>query len=206
MFDERRRGAGIDRSNPLKPLPATTKTSLSNSTVAPTRNGNAAAGRRQTPAATVRRNLTKRVDTFHHSNDELNGNATQKQMASTFDQTDHIMNETFPKAFSTMSLTEQNTETNGFNERNNNDYSRTKSSNSIKLKPVLTKKSPTVSSTRTVTSPQGSAGKVRATPRAGAVTSNAQKKTATSQTTVKVGYLYAYKYNFLKFEKNQVRK
>nr|XP_036217272.1 uncharacterized protein LOC106617256 isoform X1 [Bactrocera oleae] len=126
MFDERRRGAGIDRANPLKPITSTAK---GTSPVL-----------RQTGGA------------IHNLHQTKNGNTTSVRMRGTTNVSTgstHVRNppkrlqngntDTLTKEMSSLSLGLHSPD-----ERiNNNDVlGRAKSSNSLKLNPVVTKKSP----------------------------------------------------------------
>ncbi|XP_004530684.1 uncharacterized protein LOC101449949 [Ceratitis capitata] len=125
MFDDRRRGAGIDRANPLKPIAATSKVTTSvvrqaggavHNTLH-TRNGN---------TTTVRTRVSPNVS----------GNTTQSRNPTKRMQNGNT--EALTKEMSSLSLGLQSPV-----ERNNNDVlGRVKSSNSLKLNPVVTKKSP----------------------------------------------------------------
>ncbi|XP_036343388.1 uncharacterized protein LOC118752607 isoform X1 [Rhagoletis pomonella] len=128
MFDERRRGAGIDRANPLKPISSTSKApapiprqvggAIHNSNQ--TRNGNIASVKPRGVAnansvSTNVRNPPRRL---------LNGNA-----------------DALSKEMSSLSLGLHSPDDRN-NNRDNEVLGRAKSSNSLKLNPVVTKKSP----------------------------------------------------------------
>lgn len=152
MFNERRRGAGIDRSNPLKPI--TTKPSLSPGSITPT-----APSSKTNIVRKFDRTVTNKLTSLKN----LNGN----------DSVDYMDNE---QAFDTYRVNEDdfdmgrvtssehridNFETvlpsklealvlDSFGEDTNNNHelpnARDKLNSSLKLNPVLTKKSPPVGS------------------------------------------------------------
>ncbi|XP_011184302.1 zinc finger C2HC domain-containing protein 1C isoform X2 [Zeugodacus cucurbitae] len=128
MFDERRRGAGIDRANPLKPIATTAKGTSSPvmrqtggaiHNLQSTKNGN---------ITTVRTRVTTKVST---------GGTTLVRSPPKRLQNGNT--DTLSKEMSSLSLGLQSPD-----ERNNNNdaLGRAKSSNSLKLNPVVTKKSP----------------------------------------------------------------
>lgn len=152
MFDDRRRGAGIDRSHPLKPITTTTTTrnvdinnTSSNSTSSAMKsiqNG------KRTFNSTRRKSLN---NSNNNNNNNLNSNCTsspsqlkKKSVAMTksygalansnafvmqdFDDMDNLENETFPKEFSSMSLDNNRVSSNsqalGGDRNNNNSLER----------------------------------------------------------------------------------
>uniref|UniRef100_A0A1A9ZN53 C2HC/C3H-type domain-containing protein n=1 Tax=Glossina pallidipes TaxID=7398 RepID=A0A1A9ZN53_GLOPL len=147
MFDDRRRGAGIDRSHPLKPITTTTTTrnvdssSSTSSAMKSIQNG------KRTFNSTRRKSLN---NSNNNNNNNLNSNCTsspsqlkKKSIAMTksygaltnsnafvmqdFDDMDKLENETFPKEFSSMSLDNNRVSSNsqalGGDRNNNNNNS-----------------------------------------------------------------------------------
>lgn len=176
MFDERRRGAGIDRANPLKPITSTAK---GTSPVL-----------RQTGGA------------IHNLHQTKNGNTTSVRMRGTTNVTTgstHVRNppkrlqngntDTLTKEMSSLSLGLHSPD-----ERiNNNDVlGRAKSSNSLKLNPVVTKKSPSpVTSTHVAKRPANTtpttATRVTPAPRTSSATKTIKR---TAVVSLKVDNIY----------------
>uniref|UniRef100_A0A240SWF0 C2HC/C3H-type domain-containing protein n=1 Tax=Glossina brevipalpis TaxID=37001 RepID=A0A240SWF0_9MUSC len=147
MFDDRRRGAGIDRSHPLKPITTTTTTTTTTTSSSGTSSSMKAT---QNGKRTVQYSVRKK-SLSSNNNDNLNSNRTtsssnqlkKKSVAMTkshgaltntnafamqdFDDMDNLENETFPKEFSSMSLDNnrisQNNQILG-GDRNNNSLER----------------------------------------------------------------------------------
>uniref|UniRef100_A0A1A9VLJ7 C2HC/C3H-type domain-containing protein n=1 Tax=Glossina austeni TaxID=7395 RepID=A0A1A9VLJ7_GLOAU len=149
MFDDRRRGAGIDRSHPLKPITTTTTTrnvdtnnsssSSTSSAMKSIQNG------KPTFNSTRRKSLS---NSNNNNNNNLSSNTTsspsqlkKKSIVMTksygaltnanafvmqdFDDVDNLDNETFPKEFSSMSLDNSRVSSNSqaLGDRNNNNNS-----------------------------------------------------------------------------------
>lgn len=181
MF-ERRRGVGIDRSHPLKPIASSTST-ITTVTTKSTPAQNPSTMRRlaggANPVATTRRAIitTKQTTTTSssmrnsHSNPDAfasNGNL----FGSDLDEMDNLESETFPKEFSSLSLDNTrimgsvvhdgnnnlNRTTNGMGRRDIMDttitISKRPNTNGIKLNPVITKKSPNTTRTTITTTGQ----------------------------------------------------
>lgn len=169
MFDDRRRGVGIDRSHPLRPIiTSTTLTTEAARNTTPQQ----ASNKRLVGGTSVARQpglmnsssvksttLTSR-SIVNNKHSISNGNINVFQ--NNFDELDNIDNETFPKEFSSLSL--NNTHVMGsyvLNDRDleNNEESGVLNStiviskktspktNGIQLKPVITKKSPITTTT-----------------------------------------------------------
>lgn len=165
MFDERRRGVGIDRSHPLKPITTTTTSTATTKTTTqqPATTKRLAGGANATRRTVITNNTTKTLTTVrsnnnnHQSSNGSNGNLFN----DTFDDVDNLDNETFPKEFSSLSL--DNTRVMGshiigdrfYNNDNNNEGEMdvldatitiskrvSPKTNGIKLNPVIMKKSP----------------------------------------------------------------
>lgn len=175
MFDERRRGAGIDRANPLKPITSTAK--------------GASPVVRQTGGAIHNLQQAKNRNTtsvrVRGTTNAINAiNATNASTGSTHvrNQPKRLQNgntDTLAKEMSSLSLGLHSPD-----ERNNNDVlGRAKSSNGLKLNPVVTKKSPTpVMPTQVVKRPANTTptAATRATPapRTSSATTKTTKRTA----------------------------
>ncbi|XP_037941708.1 zinc finger C2HC domain-containing protein 1C isoform X1 [Teleopsis dalmanni] len=160
MFDERRRGAGIDRSNPLKPISgSSTKSTNQSKNVGSTPNGSANVTNSTITTTTLRNkpnqpkpkppaNVRQPINTIRNTPGARGTNGIQRSNGNNnTDETDFLDNTTFPKGFSSLSLKDNNN-----SDSNNNDSnttSRLSSSNSIKLNPVVTKKSPVISVNKT---------------------------------------------------------
>uniref|UniRef100_A0A0K8UKR4 Uncharacterized protein n=1 Tax=Bactrocera latifrons TaxID=174628 RepID=A0A0K8UKR4_BACLA len=176
MFDERRRGAGIDRANPLKPITSTAK--------------GTSPVMRQTGGA------------VHNLHQTKNGNTTSVRMrASTNASTGatHVRNppkrlqngntDSLTKEMSSLSLGLHSPD----DRNNNNDIlGRAKSSNSLKLNPVLTKKTPSpvtqiqVAKRPANTTPTA-ATRVTPTPKTSSATKTIKR---TAVVSLKVGNIY----------------
>ncbi|XP_054726058.1 zinc finger C2HC domain-containing protein 1C isoform X2 [Anastrepha obliqua] len=128
MFDERRRGAGIDRANPLKPIASTAK--------APSPIARQAGGAIQNLHQTKNGNTpTVRMRVVSNANNvSTHARSPPKRLQN--GNTDALS-----KEMSSLSLGLHSPEDR--NNNRNNVVGRAKSSNSLKLNPVVTKKSPT---------------------------------------------------------------
>ncbi|KAI8123149.1 Zinc finger C2HC domain-containing protein 1C [Lucilia cuprina] len=168
MFDDRRRGVGIDRSHPLRPIatsPTSTSLTTRNVTQQPGSNkrpvGGANVSRRVIKNSTLMQSTTS--STYSDKN-VSNGN--NNIFNNNLDELDNIDNETFPKEFSSLSL--NNTHTMGSRVTDDRDFDNNSNeendilggtvviskrtsptSNGIKLNPVITKKSPISTATKT---------------------------------------------------------
>ncbi|KAL9900904.1 uncharacterized protein ACN427_007884 isoform 1-T8 [Glossina fuscipes fuscipes] len=153
MFDDRRRGAGIDRSHPLKPITTTTTTTrnvdTNNSSSSSTSSAMKSIQNGKRTFNSIRR---KSLNNSNNNNNNLNSSCTsssspnqlkKKSIAMTksygaltnssafamqdFDDMDNLENETFPKEFSSMSLNNnrvgQNSQALGGDRNNNNNNS-----------------------------------------------------------------------------------
>uniref|UniRef100_A0A1B0BPL9 C2HC/C3H-type domain-containing protein n=1 Tax=Glossina palpalis gambiensis TaxID=67801 RepID=A0A1B0BPL9_9MUSC len=153
MFDDRRRGAGIDRSYPLKPITTTTTTTrnvdTNNSSSSSTSSAMKSIQNGKRTFNSIRR---KSLNNSNNNNNNLNSSCTsssspnqlkKKSIAMTksygaltnssafakqdFDDMDNLENETFPKEFSSMSLNNnrvgQNSQALGGDRNNNNNNS-----------------------------------------------------------------------------------
>uniref|UniRef100_W8BPT6 Uncharacterized protein n=1 Tax=Ceratitis capitata TaxID=7213 RepID=W8BPT6_CERCA len=176
MFDDRRRGAGIDRANPLKPIAATSKVTTSvvrqaggavHNTLH-TRNGN---------TTTVRTRVSPNVS----------GNTTQSRNPTKRMQNGNT--EALTKEMSSLSLGLQSPV-----ERNNNDVlGRVKSSNSLKLNPVVTKKSPSPAPpvAKGITNTTPAAPSTRVTPVSRPSSNSKTPKQRTAVISLKVGICFS---------------
>ncbi|XP_037827958.1 bromodomain-containing protein DDB_G0270170 isoform X1 [Lucilia sericata] len=167
MFDDRRRGVGIDRSHPLRPIATSTTSSLTtrNLTQQPATNkrpvGGANVSRRVITNSTLMQSTTS--STYGEKN-VSNGNSNI--FNNNLDELDNIDNETFPKEFSSLSL--NNTHIMGSHVASDRDFDNNSNeennvlggtvviskrtnptTNGIKLNPVITKKSPITTATKT---------------------------------------------------------
>ncbi|XP_005188191.1 mucin-2 isoform X3 [Musca domestica] len=196
MF-EQRRGVGIDRSHPLKPITTTTTTTTITKTQQnPARRltggGNATTtATRRTVVTTTRQNTTSTLKSSHSNSSPFasNGNLFGDEL----DSMDNLDSETLPKGFSSLSL--DNTRVMGppVSDGNNNSRSsngirrdvmdttvtlgrKPTTTNGIKLNPVITKKSPTTTAPRTMAAAQSrtpsSASRTSTVSRTSAASSN----------------------------------
>ncbi|XP_055850785.1 zinc finger C2HC domain-containing protein 1C isoform X2 [Episyrphus balteatus] len=158
MFNERRRGAGIDRSNPLKPI--TSRSSSSSSTVTTTSISSKTNVVRKLDQTTTRRLTAIRnnsngndsvdymgndnaLETYRVNEDDLNSETFPEQQLDNFDIV-------LPSKLEALML-------DSFGEDTNNNHQmpeiKTRLNSSIKLNPVLTKKSPPVAVSKTPAKP-----------------------------------------------------
>lgn len=172
MFDDRRRGVGIDRSHPLRPIMTTTSTT-STTVTSRTSTQQPATTKRLTGGTTT--NVTRRQILSNNTSLQSTVSSTRSVLSVTngnsdifnnnLDELDSIDNETFPKEFSSLSLNDTHVmgsrvdSTSDLDNNNSNDNDETSSfgntvviskksipkTNGIKLNPVITKKSPTTS-------------------------------------------------------------
>ncbi|XP_065354293.1 uncharacterized protein LOC135948780 [Calliphora vicina] len=168
MFDDRRRGVGIDRSHPLRPIvtttTSTTVTTKTSSQQSPTNRrlvGGANVTRRPVIAnSTLMKNTTSTTRSSVNINNTVH-NGNRNVFNNNLDELDSLDNETFPKEFSSLSL--NNTHVMGSQVTGDRDFdnnineecgvlggtivitkrtSPKTQTNGIKLNPVITKKSP----------------------------------------------------------------
>lgn len=163
MFDDRRRGVGIDRSHPLRPILASsspTNLRASNTTQQGAFNKRLVGRSNVVERPEFNNNSIKNTSYTHLKNNLSVSNGNINLFQSNFDELDSIDNETFPKEFSSLSLNSthhvigsHDTDDLDLKNKNSKAYSsledtiimkRTTGSkmNSIKLNPVITKKSP----------------------------------------------------------------
>ncbi|XP_065360433.1 uncharacterized protein LOC135954268 [Calliphora vicina] len=111
MFDDRRRGVGIDRSHPLRPIvtttTSTTVTTKTSSQQSPTNRrlvGGANVTRRPVIAnTTLMKNTTSTTRSSVNINNTVH-NGNKNVFNTKLDELDSHDNETFPKEFSSLSL------------------------------------------------------------------------------------------------------
>ncbi|XP_073819059.1 uncharacterized protein isoform X2 [Musca autumnalis] len=195
MF-EQRRGVGIDRSHPLKPITTTTTTTTINKTQQNPQNpvrrltggGNPATTTTRRNVVTTKQNISSTLKNSHSSPFSSNGNLFGDEL----DAVDNLESETFPNEFSSLSLDNTRVMGPAVSDGNNNSRSSngirkdimdttitlgrkstTTKTNGIKLNPVITKKSPTTTAPRTL------AGQSR-TPSSASRTSTISRTSATS--------------------------
>ncbi|XP_067618469.1 zinc finger C2HC domain-containing protein 1C isoform X2 [Eurosta solidaginis] len=131
MFDERRRGAGIDRANPLKPITST-------STKTPTPIPRQAGGGVHPMAHQAKNANTTSIRLRAVPN--INSVSTHARNPPRRLQNDNT--DSLTKEMSSLSLGMQSSNESNNNSRSNDIVGRAKSSNNLKLNPVVTKKSP----------------------------------------------------------------
>ncbi|KAM7359811.1 uncharacterized protein ACRADG_001554 isoform 1-T3 [Cochliomyia hominivorax] len=157
MFDDRRRGVGIDRSHPLRPI--STSTISSNLTVGTSTQQSNDKKRIFCETNNSKRqgitNSLLRKSSISNTRNTENHNQTNNVFNNNLDELDNIDNETFPKEFSSLSLHNSHIidckngsdfDNNGNNATVTLDktilISRKIDPKSKKLNPVITKKSP----------------------------------------------------------------
>ncbi|XP_075151559.1 uncharacterized protein LOC142225634 isoform X2 [Haematobia irritans] len=209
MF-EQRRGVGIDRSHPLKPIASTTSTMTRTTTQ---QNGsvkrfpggtNTMTTSRRTVINTKQTSTTMKNSHSHPNTFSSNGNLFGEDL----DEVDNLESETFPKEFSSLSL--DNTRVMGPIVSDNNNNSRSTngirkdimdttitmgkksptSTNGIRLNPVITKKSPSITAPRTTAQPRtpSSASRTSTMSRTSTITNGSTKspsKTTASPSSTK---------------------
>ncbi|XP_055903996.1 zinc finger C2HC domain-containing protein 1C isoform X2 [Eupeodes corollae] len=145
MFNERRRGAGIDRSNPLKPI--TSRSSSSSSTITTTPISSKTNTVRKLDRTTTNKLAVLKIS---NGNDSVDYISNEKALETYRVIEDDLDNETFPEQqldnFDNLlpAKLEALMLDNFGEDTNNNNMSENKTS--IKLNPVLTKKSPPITS------------------------------------------------------------
>uniref|UniRef100_A0A1I8P3D8 Uncharacterized protein n=1 Tax=Stomoxys calcitrans TaxID=35570 RepID=A0A1I8P3D8_STOCA len=191
MF-EQRRGVGIDRSHPLKPITTTTTTTTKTITNQPATMRRMAGG--ANTMTTSRRTLvtTKQSSTSLMRNSHSNPNTFSSNgnlFGEDLDEVDNLESETFPKEFSSLSL--DNARVMGPLVSDNNNNSRSSngrspaSTNGIRLNPVITKKSPSTTASRTTAQPRtsSSASRTSTMSRTSTITNGSSKSPAKTNST-----------------------
>lgn len=174
MFDDRRRGAGIDRSHPLRPIVSSTNTAsvtAKTSTQPTSTNSRHTVGaniskRPMVTSTTLRKNHTSISHNSLNNNHFSASNGSVNVFNNNLDELDNLENETFPKEFSSLSLNDTHimgSRIAADRELNDNGNEENRilggtivinkklspKTNGIKLNPVITKKSPTTTTTTT---------------------------------------------------------
>ena len=211
MFDDRRRGVGIDRSHPLRPIMSSTnstsvtsRASIQQTSTNSRLTGGANVTRRTTVAnSTLKKSQTATTqNSLNNSYCTNNGAGNGNVFNNNLDELDNLDNETFPKEFSSLSLNDTHIMGSRITaDRDINDNSNDESSilggtivinkkpspktNGIKLNPVITKKSPTATTAKSnvqYNKPAGNNNKVSPSKSPTSTVRTPLQKTTTPQT------------------------
>lgn len=211
MFDDRRRGVGIDRSHPLRPIMSSTnstsvtaRTSIQQTSTNSRLTGGANVSKRPTVANSILKKSQTATTQISLNNsyctnnkDADNGNVFNNDL----DELDNLDNETFPKEFSSLSLNDTHImgsriiADRDINENSNDESSilggtivinkkPSPKTNGIKLNPVITKKSPTATTAKAnvqYNKPAGNNNKVSPSKSPTSAVRTPLKKTTTPQ-------------------------